>query len=540
MYHLKLFPTASVRLWVYLCIPIILFMSLACENSILDLLSEINPDLTYEQAKVISDDEISISFEGTVYDNIALNPSSYQIVSTDGLHTLEIKSIQKTTNFNTYIITTTKQIYEKEYQCKFLLPYANDAFNDPIYASFNFIGMDTTPPHITNISPLDNKNIQVHFNEAFKIGSIKLGNMSLTGPNSINIRSFTLTQDNQSLIYTTNDYHINGIAYQFSIHGVEDTLNNVSEEGDTQILEYIGPPGQGPTLVSAYSKDGYQIELIFDREIQEDSLYYLGNYSIQSQQNTVEVQSVLEQSLVEQDTLTLLTQEQYKDAVYTIEVFNIKDTYNNIGGGTASFVGGQGIGPQLDDYSIDNLREITLWFNEPLHSDGLDTGTNYQFDPMLTIFHIYPHYSAEGNIYGITVRTSLQEFNSNYQLDIMGLKDKNNNPADIELSFTSYNEYPAISFHPSPGEDSFPISSFDAFFSGVVYTQTTFSELKLIINGSSLYYCQGIPQGYTEWDCIISDWEPYFHLGYNTVQATVYTQGAFAGYSEVLTIQLVE
>ncbi|MBO9599256.1 MAG: Ig-like domain-containing protein, partial [Cohnella sp.] len=176
---------------------------------------------------------------------------------------------------------------------------------------------DTTKPQLQSATPLNNRTVEVIFNEAVDKDSAENRNNYLFN-NNLRVQGASLTSD-RKVILTTNEQQ-DGWTYDLTIRGVKDKSGNVID----QVTRSISSDYNKPTVTSVQVSNSAVVIVKFSEKINPDDAKQTNRYTIDKGLNVT-------QATLESDgkTVSLRTAPQQDGVLYKLTVSDIRDLAGN-------------------------------------------------------------------------------------------------------------------------------------------------------------------------------------------------------------------
>lgn len=176
---------------------------------------------------------------------------------------------------------------------------------------------DTTKPQLQSVTPLNNRTVEVIFNEAVDKDSAE-NNNNYRFNNNLRVQDADLTTD-RKVILTTNEQQ-DGWNYELTIRGVKDKSSNAID----QVTRTISSDYNKPTVTSVQVSNTAVITVKFSEKINPDDAKQTNRY-------TIDNGLWVTQATLENDgkTVSLRTAPQQDGVLYKLTVSDIRDLAGN-------------------------------------------------------------------------------------------------------------------------------------------------------------------------------------------------------------------
>lgn len=311
---------------------------------------------------------------------------------------------------------------------KYILTYENTALQTVLQFEGTSV-LDNIKPRLISVAAIDNKKVEVKFNEAVDIMmSVDISNYSIPGLLIINA---DLSPSGDLAILTTSS-QTGGTIYKLTVSNITDKSGNIIDP-DYNEFQFGGIHDKdiltSPKLRYAVSKSNTTVEAAFDEEIDISNAEDVSNYSIPG------LSIVKAELSASGDSVILTTSSQTAGTIYRLTVSNITDKEGNIINPDydESQFGGMpyndGTQPKLEAaYSISNTK-IKVIFSEEVNILNAEDVSNYSITGLTVIKAKY-----EPNSKSVTLTTSSQDIGTIYKLKVSNIKDKYGNYLDAAYS----------------------------------------------------------------------------------------------------------
>ncbi len=176
---------------------------------------------------------------------------------------------------------------------------------------------DTTKPQVQSVTPLNNRTVEVIFNEAVDKSSAENEN-NYRFNNGLRVQDADLTTD-RKVVLTTNDQQ-DGWSYELTIRGVKDKSGNTMD----QVTRTISSDYNKPTVTSVQVTNSAVVIVKFNEKINPDDAKQTNRYTID--QGLWVTQATLES---DGKTVSLRTAPQKDGVLYKLTISDIRDLAGN-------------------------------------------------------------------------------------------------------------------------------------------------------------------------------------------------------------------
>lgn len=176
---------------------------------------------------------------------------------------------------------------------------------------------DTTKPQLQSVTPLNNRTVEVIFNEAVDKSSAENKN-NYRFNNGLRVQGADLTTD-RKVILTTSEQQ-DGWSYEITIRGVKDKSGNTID----QVTRTISSDYNKPTVSSVQVSNSAIVTVKFSEKINPDDAKQTNRY-------TIDNGLWVTQATLESDgkTVSLKTSPQQDGVLYKLTVSDIRDLAGN-------------------------------------------------------------------------------------------------------------------------------------------------------------------------------------------------------------------
>ncbi|WP_027085726.1 Ig-like domain-containing protein [Cohnella panacarvi] len=176
---------------------------------------------------------------------------------------------------------------------------------------------DTTKPQLQSVTPLNNRTVEVIFNEAVDKASAE-NEHNYRFNNGLRVQDADLTTDRKVLL-TTNEQQ-DGWSYELTIRGVKDKSDNALD----QVTRSISSDYNKPTVTSVQVNNTAVVTVKFNEKINPDDAKQTNRYAIDK--GLAVTQATLES---DGKTVSLRTAPQQDGVLYKLTVSDIRDLAGN-------------------------------------------------------------------------------------------------------------------------------------------------------------------------------------------------------------------
>jgi hypothetical protein len=293
----------------------------------------------------------------------------------------------------------------------------------PQAVSFNYLipSVDTTPPAVASFRAVNQQTLEIVFNEAVSVASAQnAANYAIS--NNVTVQNAQLQQDTRTVRLTTSA-HATGVNYTITIRNIADraATPNVMTQPATFTYSFQSTDNEPPTVSNVRIINATTVEVLFSEPVTYASAQTKNNYSIN---NGI----VISSAVLQNDTRTaILTTSQHADGgTYTLTVRNIYDRANpaNVMPQALSYNytyhAEDLTPPEVNSVTLTDLTHVLIVFSEPVTQGSAENVNNYRVTDNIQI------QSARLAANGLeaTLVTSLHQYNKDYNITVLNIKDR--------------------------------------------------------------------------------------------------------------------
>lgn len=357
---------------------------------------------------------------------ISLVPStdSFDIVDEDG-KSFDVLSASLRTN-DTIVRLTTEELEENHL---YTLTYNDESYKFVAKAA------DSEKPELLSAVALTNTSVQLKFNEEVDVNAIDASNYSINDLDVVSAEYDVDSDDNpiKTVVILKTSSQKQGTIYEVEVSNVTDLSGN-KIDSDKDSFQFGGLPKDetDPKLKSAVALSNTSIKLIFDEEMDKDSVEDISNYEIEDL-------SVLKAERQTDKNQVILTTTSQKDGnIYNAVVSNVKDASGNTIDSDHDeflFVGHEKdeTEPRLKSVVSLTNTSIRLIFSEDVDKTTAENIANYSIEDLEVL-------KAEKQTSGneVVLTTSEHDRGHLYKVHVSDVTDLSGNEIDSDHDSKSF------------------------------------------------------------------------------------------------------
>jgi len=293
----------------------------------------------------------------------------------------------------------------------------------PQAVSFNYLipAADRTPPAVANFRKVDLKTLEVVFNEAVGLASAQtVANYVIN--NSVAVQSAQLQTDTRTVRLTTSS-HAAGVNYTLTVRNIADRAAppNVMAQPAPFNYSFSATDNVPPAVSNVRLINVTTVEVLFSEPVTLNSAQNTGNY-------TLNLGMTISAALLQSDTRTvrLTTSQHVNGATYTLTVRTIADraTPPNVMPAARTFnytyQAEDRQPPEVNSVTLTDLNHILVVFSEQVTQASAQNVANYRFSDDIQAQQA----RLAANGLEATLTTSVHQYNKDYSVTILNIKDR--------------------------------------------------------------------------------------------------------------------
>ncbi|MDZ7366230.1 MAG: fibronectin type III domain-containing protein [candidate division KSB1 bacterium] len=289
--------------------------------------------------------------------------------------------------------------------------------------SFNYLipAVDRTPPAVASFRALNQQTLEVVFSEAVSVASAQYAaNYSIN--NNVTVQSAQLQQDTRTVRLATT-LHATGVTYTLTVRNIADraATPNIMSQPTTHTYSFQSTDTTPPAVSNVRLVNPTMVEVLFNEPITVASAQNQNNYTIS---HGIAVVSAALQN--DTRTVFLTTSQHTSDGTYSITIRNISDR------AVPANVMPQAVKhdyiyqaedrtpPEAKSATLIDLTRVLIVFSEAVTAASAQNVNNYRISDNIQVQAA----QLAGNGLEVTLITSAHQFNKDYNITIVNIKDR--------------------------------------------------------------------------------------------------------------------
>jgi len=293
----------------------------------------------------------------------------------------------------------------------------------PQAVSFNYLisAADRTPPAVANFRAVNQQALEIVFNEAVSLASAQnAANYAIN--NNVTVQSAKLQTDTRTVALTTSQ-HSAGVNYTLTVRNIADraVAPNAMPQPATFSYSFQSTDNVPPTASNVRIVNPTTVEVLFSEPVTFGSAQNKANYLIN---NGIVVSNAVLQN--DTRTVNLSTTPHVSGATYAITIRNVSDraTPANVMSPAATFnytyQAEDSQPPEVNSVTLIDLTHILIIFNEKVTQPSAQNVNNYRISDNIQVQAA----QLAGNGVEVTLATSPHQYNKDYNVTILNIKDR--------------------------------------------------------------------------------------------------------------------
>lgn len=364
---------------------------------------------------------LEVKFSEAVAAASALDKANYSI---DNGVTITGAAFQASTT-NTVILTTSAHTTGKTHKITIQKIADRAAVPNvmPQPASFDYVvsAVDQTPPAVSSFRAVDRQTLELVFTEAVGLTSAQnQANYSIN--NNVVVQSAQLQPDTRTVRVTTSTHAV-AVNYTLTVQNIADRAATPNRMSQPATFSYNFPSTDNvpPALSTVSVINATTVEVLFSEPVTVASAQNKNNFSIA---NGLVVSAAALQS--DTRTVTLTTSPHADGSAYTLTARNISDraTPANVMPQAATFnytyQAEDRTPPEVNTVTMPDLMHVVIVFNEQVTQPSAQNVNNYRISDNIQVQAA----QLAANGLEVTLTTSAHQYNKDYNLTILNIKDR--------------------------------------------------------------------------------------------------------------------